>query len=175
MESLIGDVALLLTSKGGAFLALGFAVGYLLRPLPKFGPAAALALLIPVSFALSAFDALAMAGGALGAVAFGEGILGIAAAILSLPLLAAASLFAGWAAPAFGPPEQFLLAALAVVAAAAWRGRHGLRALFAGILGLLFAAAGDPGSGQGIMQGGIGPLPALVGLLLLAPILALSI
>ena len=97
LESLSTGIALLFTVKGGAFLILGFAVGYLLRSLPRLGAASALALLIPFSFALTAFDALVMAGGALGAVVFGEGITGIAAAILSLPVLAAVSLFASTA------------------------------------------------------------------------------
>lgn len=175
MESLIGGVPLLLTFKGISILLLGLIAGLVFRSLPKLGAAAALVLMIPVSTALSATDGMILAGGTLGAVAFGDGMAGVFAAMASLPVLIMAALFAKWAALTFGPSALVLLAVLAVTTTALYRGEFFLRGLFAGVLGFLFAVAGDGGTAQGVMPAGIGLVPSLIGLLVIAPLILLTV
>ena len=54
-----------------AFLALGMAVGLLFGAIPGLGGTTALALLVPITYGLDSFSALALAGGVMGAVPMG--------------------------------------------------------------------------------------------------------
>lgn len=54
-----------------AFLALGMAVGLLFGAIPGLGGTTALALLVPMTYGLDSFSALALAGGVMGAVPMG--------------------------------------------------------------------------------------------------------
>src|SRR5579875_1386517 len=65
-----------------AFLALGMAIGLIFGAIPGLGGSTALALLMPLTYGLEPFTALALSGGVMGAVPMGGSI---AAILLNAP------------------------------------------------------------------------------------------
>ena len=203
------------------FLALGMVIGLFFGAIPGLGGATALALLMPLTYGLEPFSALALSGGVMGAVPMGGSITAIllntpgtapnaATCLDGYPLAqqGKAGMAIGAAASAnsiggiigtisvlavlpiakqlvlaFGPPEFFLLAILALVTVAgAARGKL-LRGLITGCLGLMISFIGynDVSGGERFTLGidylwdGVHLVPALIGLFAVAEMIKLAV
>src|SRR5579875_1692451 len=70
----LGGIEGLLQLKELAFLALGMVIGLIFGAIPGLGGSTALALLMPLTYGLEPFTALALSGGVMGAVPMGGSI-----------------------------------------------------------------------------------------------------
>lgn len=77
MEVWLGGIQGLLQVRELLFLALGMAIGLIFGAIPGLGGATALALLMPLTYGLEPFTALALSGGVMGAVPMGGSITAI--------------------------------------------------------------------------------------------------
>src|SRR5580693_316421 len=77
LDAWIAGVEGLLQVKELMFLSLGMFIGLLFGALPGLGGATALALLMPLTYGLEPFTAVALAGGVMGAVPMGGSITAI--------------------------------------------------------------------------------------------------
>ena len=203
------------------FLSMGMAIGLFFGAIPGLGGATALALLMPLTYGLDAFSALALSGGVMGAVPMGGsitaillntpgtapnaatcldgyplaqqgkagmaigaaasansvgGIIGTISVLLVLPIAKQLVL-------AFGPPEFFLLAILALVTVASSARGKLLRGLVGGGFGLMIAFVGynDVSGGERFTLGvdylwdGVHLVPALIGLFAVAEMINLAV
>jgi putative tricarboxylic transport membrane protein len=94
-DGLIEGLGLILHVQGLIMLALGVLVGLVFGAVPGLGGTTAIALLIPITYSMQPEDAMALAGGIMGAVAFGGSI---SAILLNTPGTAmnAATTFDGY-------------------------------------------------------------------------------
>src|ERR1051326_5216756 len=77
LEMWLGGIQGLLQVKELAFLGLGMFIGLFFGAIPGVGGAAALALLMPLTYGLEPFTALALSGGVMGGVPMGGSITAI--------------------------------------------------------------------------------------------------
>src|SRR6266700_349874 len=77
LQMWLGGIDGLLQVKELAFLGLGMFIGLFFGAIPGLGGAAALALLMPLTYGLEPFTALALSGGVMGAVPMGGSITAI--------------------------------------------------------------------------------------------------
>jgi len=94
-DPLVEGLALILHVQGMTMLALGVLVGLIFGAIPGLGGTTAIALFIPLTFNMQPQDAMALAGGIMGAVAFGGSV---SAILLNTPGIApnAATCFDGY-------------------------------------------------------------------------------
>jgi putative tricarboxylic transport membrane protein len=76
-DALFEGLALILTVQGIVMLALGVLVGLIFGVIPGLGGTTAIALFIPLTYGMNPQDAMALAGGIMGAVSFGGSITAI--------------------------------------------------------------------------------------------------
>jgi putative tricarboxylic transport membrane protein len=76
-DALIHGTLLILTVKGVGMLTLGVVVGLIFGVIPGLGGVTAIAIFIPMTYGMEAEDAMALAGGIMGAVSFGGSITAI--------------------------------------------------------------------------------------------------
>jgi putative tricarboxylic transport membrane protein len=76
-DGLIHGLALIVTVQGLAMLVLGVMVGLIFGVIPGLGGTTAIALFIPLTYGMNPQDAMALAGGIMGAVSFGGSITAI--------------------------------------------------------------------------------------------------
>jgi putative tricarboxylic transport membrane protein len=88
-DGLAQGLALILTAHGLAMLALGVVVGLVFGAIPGLGGTTAIALFIPLTYGMPPYDAMALAGGIMGAVAFGGTITAILLNTPGTPMSAA--------------------------------------------------------------------------------------
>src|SRR3979411_2632405 len=74
LQMWLGGIEGLLQLRGLAFLGLWMFIGLFFGAIPGLGGAAALALLMPLTYGLEPFTALALSGGVMGAVPMGGSI-----------------------------------------------------------------------------------------------------
>src|SRR5579872_1203932 len=77
LEMWLGGIQGLLQVKELAFLGLGMVIGVVFGAVPGLGGSTALALLMPLTYGLEPFTALALSGGVMGAVPMGGSITAI--------------------------------------------------------------------------------------------------
>src|SRR5579872_7499156 len=77
LEMWLGGIQGLLQVKELAFLGLGMVIGVVFGAVPGLGGATALALLMPLTYGLEPFTALALSGGVMGAIPMGGSITAI--------------------------------------------------------------------------------------------------
>src|SRR5258705_745340 len=77
LQMWLGGIEGLLQVKELAFLGLGMVIGLIFGAIPGLGGATALALLMPLTYGLEPFTALALSGGVMGAVPMGGSITAI--------------------------------------------------------------------------------------------------
>src|SRR5579872_184081 len=77
LEMWLGGIQGLLQVKELAFLGLGMVIGVVFGAIPGLGGATALALLMPLTYGLEPFTALALSGGVMGAIPMGGSITAI--------------------------------------------------------------------------------------------------
>jgi putative tricarboxylic transport membrane protein len=95
-DGLINGLNLILTVHGIGMLALGVVVGLVFGAIPGLGGTTAIALFIPLTYGMQPQDAMALAGGIMGAVAFGGTITAILLNTPGTPM-SAATCFDGYA------------------------------------------------------------------------------
>ena len=88
-DGLVQGLHLILTVHGIGMLALGVVVGLVFGAIPGLGGTTALALFIPLTYGMHPQDAMALAGGIMGAVAFGGTITAILLNTPGTPMSAA--------------------------------------------------------------------------------------
>jgi putative tricarboxylic transport membrane protein len=76
-DGLIHGLSLIVTVQGLAMLVLGVMVGLIFGVIPGLGGTTAIALFIPLTYGMAPQDAMALAGGIMGAVSFGGSITAI--------------------------------------------------------------------------------------------------
>ena len=76
LQMWLGGIEGLLQVRELAFLGLGMFIGLFFGAIPGLGGAAALALLMPLTYGLEPFTALALSGGVMGGVPMGGSITG---------------------------------------------------------------------------------------------------
>lgn len=130
MEGLIDGLLLLAHTKTLIMLALGVMLGLAFGAIPGLGGTTAIALVMPLTFSMSPADAMALAGGIMGAVSFGGSI---TAVLLNTPGTApnAATCFDGY------PMAQQGRAGAAIGAA-------GASSSLGGVIGILILVAVIP-------------------------------
>jgi putative tricarboxylic transport membrane protein len=89
LHGLAQGLALILTPHGVLMLGLGVVVGLVFGAIPGLGGTTAIALFIPLTYGMPAHDAMALAGGIMGAVAFGGSITAILLNTPGTPMSAA--------------------------------------------------------------------------------------
>jgi len=112
LESTLSAIELLFTVRGLLFLGLGTVIGLVFGVIPGLGGTTAIALLIPLTFAMQPYEAITLMGGIMGSVSFGGSV---TAVLLNTPGIApaAATCFDGY------PLAQQGKAGLAIGAAGA--------------------------------------------------------
>jgi len=129
-DGLIHGLALIVTVQGIAMLVLGVMVGLIFGVIPGLGGTTAIALFIPLTYGMAPQDAMALAGGIMGAVSFGGSVTAI---LLNTPGTApsAATCFDGY------PLAQQGKAGMAVGAA-------GMASSVGGVFGVMILVAVIP-------------------------------
>jgi len=129
-DGLFQGLALILTMPGMTMLVLGVMVGLIFGVIPGLGGTTAIALFIPLTYGMNPQDAMALAGGIMGAVSFGGSITAI---LLNTPGTApsAATCFDGY------PLAQQGKSGMAIGAA-------GMASSLGGIFGILILVAVIP-------------------------------
>jgi putative tricarboxylic transport membrane protein len=129
-DGLIQGLGLILTVQGMIMLLLGVMVGLIFGAVPGLGGTTAIALFIPLTYGMNPQDAMALAGGIMGSVAFGGSITSI---LLNTPGMAvnAATCFDGY------PLAQQGKSGMAIGAA-------GMASSLGGIFGVLILVAVVP-------------------------------
>jgi putative tricarboxylic transport membrane protein len=130
LDGLIQGLHLILTVHGIGMLALGVVVGLVFGAIPGLGGTTALALFIPLTYGMQSQDAMALAGGIMGAVAFGGSITAILLNTPGTPM-SAATCFDGY------PLAQQGKAGMAIGAA-------GMSSSLGGLFGVLILVAVVP-------------------------------
>ena len=129
-DGLIQGLHLILTVHGIGMLALGVVVGLVFGAIPGLGGTTAMALFIPLTYGMQSQDAMALAGGIMGAVAFGGTITAILLNTPGTPM-SAATCFDGY------PLAQQGKAGMAIGAA-------GMSSSLGGLFGVLILIAVMP-------------------------------
>ena len=129
-DGLIQGLHLILTVHGIGMLALGVVVGLVFGAIPGLGGTTAMALFIPLTYGMQSQDAMALAGGIMGAVAFGGTITAILLNTPGTPM-SAATCFDGY------PLAQQGKAGMAIGAA-------GMSSSLGGLFGVLILVAVMP-------------------------------
>jgi len=129
-DGLLQGLALILTVQGIMMLVLGVLVGLIFGAIPGLGGTTAIALFIPLTYGMNPQDAMALAGGIMGAVSFGGSVTAI---LLNTPGTApsAATCFDGY------PLAQQGKSGMAIGAA-------GMASSLGGIFGVLILVAVVP-------------------------------
>ena len=130
LDGLIQGLHLIITVHGIGMLALGVVVGLVFGAIPGLGGTTALALFIPLTYGMQSQDAMALAGGIMGAVAFGGTITAILLNTPGTPM-SAATCFDGY------PLAQQGKAGMAIGAA-------GMSSSLGGLFGVLILVAVMP-------------------------------
>jgi len=122
----------------------GCVLGMIASALPRVGPVAIIAMLLPVTYAVPPVSALVMLAGAYCGARFGSffaGCVGVAVvAVIAPPLTELAF--------RFGPAEYFSLAIFGLACAVVFSSGSVIKSIAMGVLGLLLGAVGaDPNSG----------------------------
>ena len=130
LDGLIQGLHLILTVHGIGMLALGVVVGLVFGAIPGLGGTTAMALFIPLTYGMQSQDAMALAGGIMGAVAFGGTITAILLNTPGTPM-SAATCFDGY------PLAQQGKAGMAIGAA-------GMSSSLGGLFGVLILVAVMP-------------------------------
>ena len=132
IEALFAAIIELFSHTGSLYLLAGVLLGLCFGVIPGLGGTTALALLIPVTYNMSALDAMYLSGGVMGATAFGGSITAI---LLNTPGTApnAATTFDGY------PLAKQGKAGLAIGASAAASAMGGVIGLFTLLLFIPFA------------------------------------
>jgi putative tricarboxylic transport membrane protein len=139
-DGLIQGISLILTVHGIGMLALGVVVGLIFGAIPGLGGTTAIALFIPLTYGMQPQDAMALAGGIMGAVAFGGTITAILLNTPGTPM-SAATCFDGY------PLAQQGKAGMAIGAA-------GMSSSLGGLFGVLILVAVMPIAKQLVLSFG---------------------